>query len=219
MSPNFTVSCVMKYVIYTCVMTVVSLVNALIIQQYFKEKFENTHIITLCLILGVVAVLLLIFVKKIGSIFPLNHALFLFVVLSWSSGLAATSELLKWSSLWAFLIAIFLAALLVLVGYKLKMLSDIVKMIIMLCAAAFILAASILSMVIVHMKEKDQEHLKDAPCLLFIIGLLLVLLLVGQYLKQCKVKQLSSSIYPLWLALITWFALVLLYMSIHVMLI
>nr|CAH8864202.1 unnamed protein product [Trichobilharzia regenti] len=163
------------------------------------------------MILGLIPILLALFVKKLGKKTIVIYGLFLLTVFVWSLAIPASSIFAEKRSIVSWLVAIFLGLSLVEGGYKFKKISGKAKLIIITSAAVLMLLGAILFMVMVL--SKPLEILKFVSGAFLILSGILVLFLVGKFLKECDPSQ-SSGIYPVWLALITWFGVILLYITI-----
>nr|CAH8864204.1 unnamed protein product [Trichobilharzia regenti] len=210
---NFTLSCVKTYVILTSIMIGMTFVITLMVYyiRIIRVQIEKTYMTVIFMILGIIPILLALFVKKLGKNKLLLYGLFVLTVFVWSLAIPASSIFAEKRSIVSWLVAIFLGLSLVEGGYKFKKISTKAKLIIITSAAVLMLLGVILFMVMVL--SKPLEILKFVSGAFLILSGILVLFLVGKFLKECDPSQ-SSGIYPVWLALITWFGVILLYITI-----
>ncbi|CAH8864661.1 unnamed protein product [Trichobilharzia szidati] len=179
--------------------------------ESLKNQFQKIYMTIIFMILGLIPILLALFVKKLRKNKLLIYGLFLLTVFFWSFALPPASIFAeKWSML-SCLVAIFTGLSSVEGGYKFKTISRKAVLVILVSAAVSMLLGVILFAVITLLNS--LEVLKFVSGAFFVLGGMLVLFLVGKFLKECDPSQLSVM-FPVWLALITWFGVISIYLTI-----
>nr|CAH8865038.1 unnamed protein product [Trichobilharzia regenti] len=207
--------CLLQYVIFTSIMVVITMITTLLVANIntLQNLLSTWHISLALILFGAVFASVLILVQKVESQFPANYIFLLLTVLTSSCGIAGLTESFHlWTALsWS--LAILLAVIAVLVGYKLRPLSRTGDNIMIILAFVLMLLGVILLASVYFSGYKVAAYIVFS--VLFGLGLTVALFLTAQVLKLCSQKSRITSL-PVKLALITWALIILLYLTISI---
>nr|CAH8865208.1 unnamed protein product [Trichobilharzia regenti] len=208
-------TCLRKYIIFSCLMVLVTIITtscgATI--PHLERLYKFFYVPLVFSVLGAIPVSLLFIIVKLKESFPLNEVLISLSVLLWSFAIPAISKSMKYLIFAPWSIAITLAVVTLIIGYKTVKRSTKVS-IILLSIAGGITMLGLILLIALRIKFELLAVILSGIFLAFAV--LIVLYLTGQGIKRCY-NATTKNLLPVWLALITWVATVYLFISIAVM--
>nr|CAH8865108.1 unnamed protein product [Trichobilharzia regenti] len=208
--------CYLKYLILSCatvLMTIIITMCSATIPTL--QKVYGTPLLPfIFFVLGLTLTGVILFVKKVHERSSLFIGLLILAVLLLSWGIPGiTAAVGLWNILsWFLTLAVSVAALIL--GYKKEKLSKKASIIFLSFAGGIAGVGFIVFITLIATKNHNISAYLTP--LIFICALLTVLYLTGQGIKRCSRPE-TSSLLPIWLTLITWTAVVIIYILISIM--
>nr|CAH8865284.1 unnamed protein product [Trichobilharzia regenti] len=206
----------MKYLILSCATVLMTIIITMCTATIptLQKVYGTLLLPSIFFVLGLTLTGVILFVKKVQERLPLFIGLLVLAVLLLSWGIPGiTAAVGLWNILsWFLTLAVSVGALIL--GYKMKKLSKKASIILLSFAGGIAGVGFIVFITLIATKNHTISAYLTP--LIFIFALLMVLYLTGHGIKRCS-KPETSSLLPIWISLITWTAVVIVYVFISIM--
>ncbi|CAH8865219.1 unnamed protein product, partial [Trichobilharzia szidati] len=184
--PTAAQNCLRKYIMFTCLMVLVTVITTTGVATINKLQhlYGAFYIPLVFLVLGAIPVSVLLIIEKLRETFPLNEGLISLSVLLWSIALPAVSKSMGSFIFAPWIITIIVAVLTLIIGYRTVKRSAKVS-IILLSVAGGITVLGIILLIAFRLAQREITAVILSGIFLA-SAVLIVLYLAGQGIKRCN---------------------------------